>query len=72
LQAFFDLDSERPQGFGLGRIPGSAVRSYANDYRFDDEQTDALIFFVGEMDNAYLKRTREKEAANVNVKRPSR
>lgn len=56
LQAFFDLDSERSQGMGLGRIPWLAIKAYAAHYDLDDEQSDALIYFIRAMDIAHLKR----------------
>lgn len=56
LQAFFDLDSERSQGFGLGRIPWLAIKQYAMYYELDIEQTDCLIHFIRAMDAAHLKR----------------
>lgn len=60
LSAFFDLDSQRPQGFGLGRIPWLAIREYAAFYELDEEQTDCLLFFIQAMDVAHLKRLEKK------------
>lgn len=60
LQAFFDLDSERDQGWGLGRIPWTAMRQYALFYELDQEQSDALIHFVQVMDTAFLKWAKDK------------
>ncbi len=56
FNAFFDLDSERSQGFALGRIPWLAIKQYAKHYDLDDEQTDCLIYFIRAMDVAHLKR----------------
>lgn len=61
LQAFFDLDAERSQGMGLGRIPWSSVIQYAAHYELDEEQTDSLLDFIRIMDVAHLKRLAEKE-----------
>lgn len=61
LQAFFDLDSERLNAFSLVRIPGSAVRTYAREYSFDDEQTALLDYYISEMDAAYLKRAKARQ-----------
>lgn len=63
LTAFFDLDSERSHSQGVTMIPLSRVRSYAEDYEFDAEQTEDLIFFIREMDTAHCKRVGEKQAA---------
>lgn len=60
MQAFFDLDSERPVGFGLGRIPFSAIVAYGQLYEFDEQQREELIYFTREMDAAHLKRAAEK------------
>lgn len=60
LQAFFDLDAERSQGMNLGRIPWSAVQTYAVYYELDEDQTDCLHHFIRVMDTAHLKRLSEK------------
>lgn len=61
LQAFFDLDSERSQGLGLGRIPWLAIQEYARFYECDEEQTDCLIYFIRAMDSAHLKNVEAKK-----------
>lgn len=63
LQAFFDLDSERAQGMSLGRIPWMAIKHYADHFELDEGQTDALFYFIREMDSAHLKRL-ESEKPN--------
>jgi hypothetical protein len=60
LEAFFDLDSERSQGMGLGRIPWIAITQYAEYYGLDDEQTDSLLYFIKALDSAHLQRIKEK------------
>jgi hypothetical protein len=60
LQAFFDLDAERSQGMGTGRIPWLAINQYAKYYALDEEQTECLIYFIREMDSVHLKRLREE------------
>ena len=64
LQAFFDLESERPAGFSLSRSPGFAVRRYAKDYDFDEEQFEALDVFIRIMDNAYIDYCNKKHSNN--------
>lgn len=56
LEAFFELDSERQQGFGPSRIAASAIRSYAAVNDFDEVQTATLHYCIGQMDAAHLKR----------------
>ena len=60
LQAFFDLNGDRSQGFGPGRIPFTAILKYAEFYYFDREQTEDLIFYIKRMDDAHLKRLEKK------------
>lgn len=62
LQAFFDLDSERSHAFSLVRIPGSAIRSYAREFEFDDTQTELLTIYIQAMDNEHLKRLQKKQS----------
>lgn len=61
FQAFLDLDGERDTGMGIGSIPWSKVKEYANFYDFDDEQTEDLFFFIKRMDSAYIKRQNAKQ-----------
>lgn len=56
LEAFFDLDGERHIGLGMGRIPYSAVLSYAYFNELDGDQTECLLYFIKTMDTAHLKR----------------
>lgn len=64
LNAFFDLDSERQAGFGIGPIPWSKIREYATAYRFDDELTEDLMFFVKQLDNAHMERKAREQERN--------
>lgn len=59
LQAFFDLDSERTHAFGPTAIPTTAMLQYANAFKFDDEQTEDLVYFLGQMDSENLKRVKK-------------
>ncbi len=65
LQAFFDLDSERSHGSGLTAIPWSSVANYSFAYDFDDEQTEALFYFIKIMDTEHLKKLDAKEKAKA-------
>lgn len=63
LNAFFDLDAERPSSFDIGSIPWSKMKDYACFYDFDEDQTEDLIFFIKRMDAAYIKRQKAKQKA---------
>jgi hypothetical protein len=53
---FFDLDSERHQGFGsVGNIPMTAMLTYCRLYGIDDETTQEFIHLVKRMDIEYVK-----------------
>lgn len=56
LQAFFDLDSERSHGMAVTRIPRSKVREYAREFELDLDETEALTYFMAELDNAECNR----------------
>lgn len=68
LSAFFHLDSERSHAFGPTAIPITSVVAYAHAFNFDEEQVENLLFFIREMDNANLKRVKDKQTASGNKK----
>jgi hypothetical protein len=56
LQAFFDLDSERPQGYSTpGRIPWSAIVGYGEYHGLTPEEIDVLVHYVRALDNENLR-----------------
>jgi hypothetical protein len=58
--SFWDLSSCRVTGWSLGPIPWTAIHDYARAYGFDEEQTDDLIYYVRELDIAYLQYEHKK------------
>ncbi len=75
LDAFYELDTERPMGTLPGPIPWSAIIDYGTYYGFD---IDELLFFIRKLDEAHLKRTREgstnggTSGTGTTVQRPPR
>lgn len=67
LEAFLDLDSERSNTFGPGRIPLSKIFEYAACYQFDTEQTEDLVYLIREMDKAHVAKliSKNKTASNI-------
>jgi hypothetical protein len=61
LYAFYDLDSERPTGMGVGRIPWHAIEWYAEANEFDYEQRYTLFIAVRRMDGAYITHFAKKD-----------
>lgn len=53
--AFWDLNSCREVGFGLGPIPWTSIKDYAITFEFDTEQFEDLYYFVRSMDDVYMK-----------------
>ena len=53
--AFQELNTCRAGGMGLSPIPWLAMIEYARTYDLDEDQTDDLVFFIREMDNAFMK-----------------
>ena len=66
--SFWDLDSERQVGFGVGRIPWIAIAEYAQAHDFDAEQVEDLFYFTKEMDDAFLKYQAKESKAKSKVK----
>ncbi|MBS7741439.1 MULTISPECIES: hypothetical protein [unclassified Chelatococcus] len=64
LEAFNELGTDRPVGFGVGPIPFSSIDSYASRYGYDDaEGFELLRRAIRLMDAVYL--------AAVNKQQPS-
>lgn len=61
LNAFFELDSERDMGWGIGPIKRRAIWDYAVDYELDYDEREDLLYYIREMDNAHIAQVREKE-----------
>lgn len=53
--AFWELSTCRPTGWGLGPIPWHAMHEYAVAFGFDSEQRDWLFYLIRELDQAYLR-----------------
>jgi len=53
--AFQELNTCRGAGMGLSPIPWTAMMDYARAYEFDEDQIDDLVFFVREMDSAFIE-----------------
>lgn len=64
LQAFFELNCDRPIGMVAGPIPWTAMAAYAKYHELDTEQSEELFYFLREMDRAYLDFTRPKDEAS--------
>jgi len=61
LQAFFDLDAERTHALALTPIPWTSINGYSTAYKFDEEQTEDLLYHIRKMDNAHLSRLSKKQ-----------
>ena len=68
--AFWDLSTCRPTGFGAGPIPWLAVRDYSLTFEFDDEQQDDLFHLIRLMDNEYINHYAKKESGKGSWQRP--
>ena len=54
LEAFNDLNTERPRGMDLGPIPRSKIVDYANEHQLDDENRGVFVRTIRAMDDAWL------------------
>lgn len=55
IKAFWECDSERQVGMGLGRIPRSAVRAYGSDAGLDEAMIGITWTLVQGLDSVYLQ-----------------
>jgi len=60
LDAFFDLDSERENGFDIGMIKWSSIKMYSEFYNFSEDQTERMFFYIRRMDNVRIEHSKEK------------
>lgn len=61
MTAFFELDCERHHGMGPMPIPFTSIVKYAELFEFDEEQTEALLYFIRSMDRQNITRIAEKQ-----------
>jgi len=54
LTAWYDLDTTRSIGFGVGPIPWNAVESYCTAHNMDESQRARMHRMIREMDKVYL------------------
>lgn len=60
LNAFWDLRSCAPSGWGPGRIPWTATKEYANELGLVGELRADFFHHVGNLDAVYLAEVAEK------------
>jgi hypothetical protein len=58
--AFWDLSTCRPGGFGATAIPWLAIRDYGVTFEYDEEQMDDLFHFTRVMDNEFIQHHEKK------------
>lgn len=56
LQAYLELETERPVGFGLYRIPWHSIMQYGEYYQLTEDEADRLLFFIRQIDNAIINK----------------
>ena len=61
LKAFWDLNTCRNVGMGIGPIPWTAIKQYSDSKQLDLENEDCFIYVMRQMDDAYVARASKKE-----------
>jgi hypothetical protein len=61
-EAFVELNTCRPQGFGPAPIPFLAILEYAKLYEIED--TEEFIYIIRTMDNAYMSKQEKPKDVN--------
>ncbi len=72
IRAFFDLDRDRPIGFSEGYIPRRSIADWAKDYELDEDQTEALFYFIREMDSEVMRIKQAKAEKQKQQQTPPR
>lgn len=54
LHAFWELDTCRAFGMGIGPIPWTTMVTYAQFHQLDDDVAQAFVQVIREMDAVYL------------------
>lgn len=70
LAAFWDLDTERSIGMGLGPIPRHQIRDRGLELGLEPDTLEAFVYVIRQMDNAYLKH--ESARLKADAEAPSR
>jgi hypothetical protein len=65
FQAFFELDSERINGFDIGPIPWSSIVKYAEYHGFEYDEREDFLVFIRRMDNVYIDFVLKKQKQNT-------
>lgn len=63
--AFFDLHGCRQLGDAVGPIDWITIDRYCERYELEGEQYEAMHYFLGRMDHAYLERDRSRTAKRM-------
>jgi hypothetical protein len=61
FDAFWELNTDRPMGMGIGPIPSRAIREYAKDHALSGEPLDDFLGWVRVLDGEYIKRLTPKD-----------
>lgn len=70
IEAFRELSSCRPQGFGTGPIPFTAIVDYSKIYNVED--FDEFLYFVRLMDSKVLELENKKMRKEDGSRKPSK
>lgn len=54
LDAYWEVQGDRPSGWSPGRIPWSTIVKFCEQHDLSGEQQDRMVYFFNRMDDAYL------------------
>ena len=61
FQAFWELDTCRSLGFGIGPIPWTAINKYADVHGLEQDLIEPFTEVIRRMDTAYIERVKPKD-----------
>ena len=66
MKAFYDLNTCRSIGMGLGQIPWNVTVEYADRYGLEWDLSEAFVDIIREMDEGFLEwKSSEQEKARI-------
>lgn len=68
FRCYQDLSTCRPQGFGPGEIPVTAIIQYSQFLELDSEMSHDLLWIIREMDRTHLEWEERKHNARKGKK----
>lgn len=61
MDAFVELDTDRPVAFSFGVIPWSVIHTYAKAHELEGDDYHEFVYLIRTLDMAYVKHVQGKK-----------